>query len=112
MEKLLAHRWTSAGFEFQVRWAGERRKGVGWDDSWEPVSDISDDLVDAYFSKIELCEKKQVTIDVSPLLENAREKVARAVKEGKVKCRPRVHEVDLELPLKEMGLAFLGVPGG
>ncbi|KAL1525519.1 hypothetical protein AB1Y20_020375 [Prymnesium parvum] len=56
VDKILAYRWNENGFEFLVRWAGCKRKGKPWEDSWE--RELSDDLKEHYFKSIELKESR------------------------------------------------------
>mmetsp|Transcript_19620 Transcript_19620/g.49002 ORF Transcript_19620/g.49002 Transcript_19620/m.49002 type:complete len:348 (-) Transcript_19620:89-1132(-) len=111
VEKLVAHKWTPNGFMFKVKWAGKQCDGKPWDDTWEKVIDVGEPLVDDYFSRIEQSESKIVTnVDIAPLLNQAREKVAHATAAARTKCRPRVHEIVLEgLTLKPLAFAFLDV---
>jgi len=109
VDKLVAHRWTPNGFEFLVRWSGRDRHNRPWDDSWESVFDVGEPLLDAYFHQLEQREAKLVqSVDISPLLNQAREKVALVTAAARTKCRPRVHEIALEaLTLKPLAMAFL-----
>mmetsp|Transcript_15881 Transcript_15881/g.23900 ORF Transcript_15881/g.23900 Transcript_15881/m.23900 type:complete len:302 (-) Transcript_15881:168-1073(-) len=109
VEKLVAHRWTPNGFEFLVKWSGCDRHKRPWEDSWESVFDVGEPLLDAYFKRLELREAKIVqNVDISPLLNQAREKVAVVTAAARTKCRPRVHEIALEaLTLQPLAMAFL-----
>ncbi|KAL1520853.1 hypothetical protein AB1Y20_022414 [Prymnesium parvum] len=109
VDKLIAHRWTPDGFEFKVKWNGCQRNGEPWEATWERVFDVGAPLVDSYFARLELLEAKVVpNVDISPLLQQAREKVAHTVAAARTKCRPRVHEINLEaLTLQPLALAFL-----
>jgi hypothetical protein len=110
VEDILAHEWTADGFKFLIRWAGAKRNGEAYEDTWEPVSGVGDGLVDDYFTRIEQAEKMEVTADVSPLVNQARKMVKERLTTGKDKCRPRVYEVPLEgLTLKAVALAFLEI---
>ena len=110
MEKILGHEWTFDGFRFLLQWAGVARNGKPYGDSWEGINNVGAPLVDEYFQDIEKTEKKIVSVDVSPLVNQAREKVKTVLTTAKTQCRPRVHEVPLEaLTLKELALAFLDV---
>jgi len=109
VDKLVAHRWSPNGFEFLVRWSGCDRHQRPWDDTWESVFDVGEPLLDAYFNELERREAKVVqNVDISPLLNQAREKVALVTASARTKCRPRVHEIALEaLTLKPLAMAFL-----
>jgi len=111
VDKLVAHRWTQNGFEFKVKWSGTKRNGMPWEDSWENVKDVGEPLVNSYFSRIEQCEVKIVeNVNISPLVNQAREKVAHATACARTKCRPRVHQLPLEaLSLQPLAMAFLEV---
>jgi hypothetical protein len=110
VEDILAHEWTPDGFKFLIKWAGTKRNGEPHENSWEPVSGVSDGLVDDYFARIEQMEKKEVTADISPLVNQARKMVKERLSTGSTKCRPRVHEVQLDgLSLKALALAFLEI---
>ena len=92
-----------------VRWEAGPRGGE-WEDSWEPLKNIQSGLVDTYFSSIAVCESKQVTCDVAPLIHLVRTKVAQSVAHAKTKARPREHVLALEcLASKELAMAFLQV---
>ena len=109
VEELVGHRWKDTGFEFLVRWEAGPRGGE-WEDSWEPLKNIQSGLVDTYFSSIAVCESKQVTCDVAPLIHLVRTKVAQSVAHAKTKARPREHVLALEcLASKELAMAFLQV---
>mmetsp|Transcript_25914 Transcript_25914/g.62631 ORF Transcript_25914/g.62631 Transcript_25914/m.62631 type:complete len:131 (+) Transcript_25914:129-521(+) len=94
VDKILAHRWNENGFEFLVRWAGCKRKGTPWEDSWE--RELSDDLKEHYFKSIELKESRMVTVDVRPLLAQTRKRVAAQVCAAKTQCRAHVHCLTIE----------------
>mmetsp|Transcript_3424 Transcript_3424/g.8618 ORF Transcript_3424/g.8618 Transcript_3424/m.8618 type:complete len:175 (-) Transcript_3424:114-638(-) len=106
VDKILAHRWNENGFEFLVRWAGCKRKGKPWEDSWE--RELSDDLKEHYFKSIELKESRMVTVDVRPLLAQTRKRVAAQVCAAKTQCRARVHYLTIEaLTLRGLAIEFL-----
>ena len=110
VEDILAHEWTADGFKFFIKWAGVKRNGEAYDNTWEPVSGVGDGLVDDYFARIEQTEKMEVTADISPLVNQARRMVKERLTTGKTKCRPRVHEVPLEgITLKAVAMAFLEI---
>ena len=113
VEDILAHEWTADGFKFFIKWAGVKRNGEAYDNTWEPVSGVGDGLVDDYFARIEQTEKMEVTADISPLVNQARSVVKERLTTGKTKCRPRVHEVPLEgITLKAVAMAFLEIVRG
>ena len=95
MEKIIAHEWTPEGFRFLLKWAASR-SGKEYAPTWEPVGNVGEPLVDEYFHAIEQSEKKETTVDIAPLVDQARQKVKERLTTGNTKCRPRVYEVPLE----------------
>lgn len=75
---------------------------------WLPEDNISDDLIEAYQSKIGVRACMQVTCDMWPLVAHVRRSVGHAVALAKHACRPMQHELQVEaLCLEPLAKAFL-----
>ena len=71
-------------------------------------SDISDDLVQNYCSKLVVLETMEVKCDMVPLLFHVRRSVAHAVALAKTACRAQTHELPQQcLTLEPLALSLL-----
>ena len=103
-----AHKWSSNGWELKIDW--EPNGKTTYEPSWEPVADVSADLVDDYFDKLEFAESMPVATDLRPLIKLTRRRVAQQVAVVKTQCRPRQHELPIDgLQLQDLALKFLDV---
>ena len=113
VEKLLGHRKASrgSGNEYLVRWSGKNTSThppTPWDDSYEPEIGIADDLIAAYFARVDAIESKFVRADVKPLFRLARRALANAVCVDKTRAEPVEHDIPIDaLALEPLARAFL-----
>ena len=85
------------GREFLVKWAGEQRKGVPWADSWEPEDFCNETAVREFDFKVGVLDGLQLSgLDVTPLVELTRKKVAGALKACKGREIACMHDLSLD----------------
>jgi len=83
--------------EFLVKWAGEKRKGVPWADSWEPEHFCNETAVRDFDFKVGVLDGLQLSgLDVTPLAELTRKKVADALKACKGREIACMHDLALD----------------
>jgi hypothetical protein len=107
-------------FEYLIALAGTDENGDAWPDSREPEELYTDDVVTKFESKLNRARSLVVEVDAGPLVDLARNSVARAVCIAKTKCRPRQRCLDLPqfaaAPLAEALLEVVrqpfALPGG
>ena len=80
-----------------VKWAGEQRKGVPWADSWEPEDFCNETAVREFDFKVGVLDGLQLSgLDVTPLVELTRKKVAGALKACKGREIACMHDLSLD----------------
>ena len=91
-----------------VKWAGEKRKGVPWENTWEPEDCCNETAVAEFNFKAGVLGPLQVgRINLIPLVELTRKKVADALKACKGREIACMHDLPLDfLAHEELCRAF------
>ena len=80
-----------------VKWAGEKRKGVPWENTWEPEDFCNETAVAEFNFKAGVLGPLQVgRINLIPLVELTRKKVADALKACKGREIACMHDLPLD----------------
>ena len=112
VSKILGHRKGPSGsMQLLVRWQGKdnsKDPPVPWEDSYEPVAGVSDDLVRDYMARITAIESKSAQGDVKPLFHLCRASLCAVVAADKTRCEPLSHDIPIDaLSLEWLAVAFL-----
>ena len=63
-----------------IAWAGAKDDSTGWEDSWEPTANVSQDLRDAYLTNRIDRARRAIEVDVRPLDELVKQAIKCAIK--------------------------------
>jgi hypothetical protein len=72
-------RTTNGKREWLCAWAGEDEKGRGWEDSWEPTRNVTEEAIREYFGKQKEHAVATISVDPRPLITLVNRSIAYAM---------------------------------